>query len=62
MSTTTPAPDPSTELAEMCEGVRDIYCHLSAALAQVAPGDDEIIVGHMRDACKVAAELLGVRL
>lgn len=31
-----------------------VYGHLSAALVQSIPSDDQIIIGHIRDACAIA--------
>lgn len=37
-------------LAHFLASVREARSHLLAALAQTIPSDDEIIVGHIRDA------------
>ena len=38
------------------EAMNEIYSHLAAAISQSIPTDDQIIMGHVRDACKIAEE------
>lgn len=44
------------ERATMLAALREAHSHLSAVLAQAIPSDDQIIIGHVRDAAKILVE------
>ena len=46
--------DLSEEIEELKNRMREIYGRLGAALCQSTESDDQIIMGHVRDACELA--------
>lgn len=42
----------------LLESLEEIVGHLGASLIQAIPSDDQIIIGHVRDAYQIAIELL----